>query len=426
MKLLDFLATAKGGMIMGLADVSIILPVYNTEQYLSACLESIINQSFKNIEIICVDDGSTDASVRILNDYQKKDSRIIVLHNSHNRGQGFARNRGLKVARGKYVFFADSDDIVKKDAMKYLVTVMEEDLDGILFSAECYSEINGVQKNFQKKKNIGEVFSGIEMLTRLLKDGEYTSAPWCQFWKRDYLYNHRILFWEDNLPHEDVMFSLKAILSARKIKCIKNSLYTYYLRQGSTTHTKMDERRAFSLFVCYIEILRHLKKIYSEIPLESAEYISKFAVGFRNAAWDAYLSLCKNGFDIADARVSDHYQFVFHACLLTRYSCIRDFLPKEHYERIRLKKYIIIYGLGKVGREVRKQMTEYGFQNIILAVTNKLLIDSTQFDERIYDIEELRQYKDESIVLISATKQYQEEMIQCLQDSEFTDYICMA
>ena len=95
--------------------ISIIIPVYNTEDYLHVCLNSILKQSYGDFEIICVDDASTDSSLEILEYFTKKDSRIKILKNDSNRGQGFSRNRGLDVAEGKYIFFLDSDDWINAD-----------------------------------------------------------------------------------------------------------------------------------------------------------------------------------------------------------------------------------------------------------------------------------------------------------------------
>ena len=97
--------------------VSVIIPVFNAEKYLSQCLDSIVNQTLTNIEIICVDDGSTDTSFQILKEYEEKDSRVIVLSKS-NAGAGTARNEGLKIAKGKYLSFLDADDFFERNMLE--------------------------------------------------------------------------------------------------------------------------------------------------------------------------------------------------------------------------------------------------------------------------------------------------------------------
>ena len=105
--------------------VSIIVPIYNTEKYLKACLDSIINQTYQNLEIILIDDGSTDNSGKIIDDYAKKDKRIKAIHQK-NAGQSAARNRGLKEASGEYISFIDSDDKVDRNFIKYLIAPYQE------------------------------------------------------------------------------------------------------------------------------------------------------------------------------------------------------------------------------------------------------------------------------------------------------------
>lgn len=122
--------------------VSIIVPVYNVEQYLPKCIESIINQTLSNIEIILVNDASTDSSGEIINEYAKKDKRITTIH-KQNGGQGSARNEGLKIAKGKYVGFVDSDDWIDKDMYESLVSkAIKEDSNLVVCNRRVY-DVNG-------------------------------------------------------------------------------------------------------------------------------------------------------------------------------------------------------------------------------------------------------------------------------------------
>ena len=106
--------------------VSLIIPVYNVEQYLKQCLDSVINQTFKDIEIIIINDCSSDNSLKIIKEYQQKDERIIVIDLQENKGQGNARNEGLKIAKGEYIVFVDSDDWVTNDYVETLYKAIIE------------------------------------------------------------------------------------------------------------------------------------------------------------------------------------------------------------------------------------------------------------------------------------------------------------
>ena len=119
--------------------VSVIIPVYNVEKYLRQCLDSVINQTLEDIEIICVNDGSTDKSREILNEYAYKDSRIVVIH-KENGGLASARNEGLKHVTGKYCHFLDSDDYIEKKLYEYAVKIFENfDIDYFSFSSKSVS-----------------------------------------------------------------------------------------------------------------------------------------------------------------------------------------------------------------------------------------------------------------------------------------------
>ncbi|HJD96893.1 glycosyltransferase, partial [Mailhella massiliensis] len=119
--------------------LSVIIPVYNVEKYLARCLDSVLAQSFSDMEIICVDDGSTDSSPDILRAYAARDARIRLIHQK-NRGIAAARNAGLDAAAGRYVAFVDSDDAVTPDIYKSIFSHCPEEAEGICFSAEEVSE----------------------------------------------------------------------------------------------------------------------------------------------------------------------------------------------------------------------------------------------------------------------------------------------
>ena len=122
--------------------VSVIIPVYNVDQYLSQCLDSVVNQTLEDIEIICVDDGSTDNSLKILMEYAEKDSRVIVLR-QQNKGAGVARNYGMNIAKGKYFSFLDSDDFFSETLLMDSVQKAEaDDADIVVYRFEKYNQLH--------------------------------------------------------------------------------------------------------------------------------------------------------------------------------------------------------------------------------------------------------------------------------------------
>ena len=121
--------------------ISVIIPVYNVEDYLHVCLNSVLKQTYQNFEIICIDDASTDSSTEILEYFTQKDSRIKILKNDSNKGPGYSRNKGLEVAQGKYISFLDADDWFSPDAFEILIHKCEqENLDVLIFKNIVYYE----------------------------------------------------------------------------------------------------------------------------------------------------------------------------------------------------------------------------------------------------------------------------------------------
>ena len=136
--------------------VSIIIPVYNVEKYLEDCLKSVINQSLKDIEIICVNDGSTDRSFDILNKYAVMDNRITVINNSKNYGLSYSRNQGIQYSHGEYIYFLDSDDMITQEAMEELYNISKQDaLDAVFFDAMLIFETEELKKKFAGYNEIG-------------------------------------------------------------------------------------------------------------------------------------------------------------------------------------------------------------------------------------------------------------------------------
>lgn len=226
---------------------SIIVPVYNVEEYLSDCLDSVVQQSFCDIEIICVNDGSTDESQRILQDYADKDARIRVI-TQDNKGLSGARNTGIDAARGHYVFFLDSDDwIYDNDALsKLYASVGGEDL--LVFDGVRYDE---QRREFISHTPIEEAtMGGLDYWERYcLKASAIPSASACmRLYRRAFLDAHNLRF-EEGIYHEDNLFTPLAASKAGKVKVTSLVAYVYRQRQGSIMTSSNPKRSRDIIFV---------------------------------------------------------------------------------------------------------------------------------------------------------------------------------
>lgn len=208
--------------------ISVIIPAYNAEKTIVKCLDSIINQTYKNLEIIVINDASTDNTLSIINKY-KNDIKII--NNKENKGIGYSRNTGVKNATGDYISFIDSDDYIETNMYEKLINEIKDN-DLIIFNynkivnSKTYSNEYNFLNRVVNFKNNPEILLDINL------------SPWNKLYKKDLLKNN--LFPED-LKYEDAIVVVKSFLNANKISIINDKLYNYVVRNNSET-TIIDEK----------------------------------------------------------------------------------------------------------------------------------------------------------------------------------------
>ena len=220
---------------MSCPKVSVIVPMYNVEDYLRQALDSLVNQTLKDIEIICVDDCSTDGSVEILNEYAKKDSRIKVHVQKENQGQGVARNIAIEMATGEYIMFLDPDDWFDTRACEIAYNQIEKNKnDVVLFNYSSYkeTEITIIIRKSQHLKSFQD-FQGNSFCLKDVEDLRFRAATvWCQIYNREFINRINARF-SNTRTCEDNPFYFNAIANARTVSVIPEVLYYYRLRVGS-------------------------------------------------------------------------------------------------------------------------------------------------------------------------------------------------
>lgn len=207
--------------------ISVIVPIYNVEPYLRRCIDSIINQTYKNLEIILVDDESPDNCGQICDDYAKKDTRIKVIHKK-NGGLSDARNVGLEVCTGDFISFVDSDDWIELNTYEIMMKSMNE------YNADMVvSNINYVYKDkVESKYSEGKIrcFNKEEAMKELIKDGLVQAVVWNKLYKSNLIDNLRFKVRKLN---EDEFFTYKICAKAERIVYIPEALYQYRQREDS-------------------------------------------------------------------------------------------------------------------------------------------------------------------------------------------------
>lgn len=217
--------------------ISIIVPVYNTELLLSKCVDSILTQSYGNFELFLIDDGSTDFSGKICDEYALKDKRVIVIH-KENEGQGVARNLALDKAKGEYILFVDSDDYISTDTLQLLInTVKKQNCDMVIFGIQYdYGKI----KKTRLRYDDGATFNAKELIYEYFVTGLVSCFIWDKF------YSARL--WENvrfpSLRADEDSYVLPEVLSkAEKAVYVREPLYTQLVRNGSTEQKRFNEHK---------------------------------------------------------------------------------------------------------------------------------------------------------------------------------------
>lgn len=222
--------------------VSIIIPVYNVEEYLCACLDSVIEQVYKDWECICVDDGSMDSSGEILDDYSNKDPRFIVIHQK-NSGVSAARNAGLASANGKWACFVDSDDWVGVDYLQHLVENISEEVDYVISGNESILDGKIIRRSVPSTKSIFALdASGAEPMADLMEQN-LPYGPSNKLFRLDILKEHDISFPLNISYGEDLIFNFIYLKYVRKVATVPVSDYYYRQENGDSLSHKVRPDR---------------------------------------------------------------------------------------------------------------------------------------------------------------------------------------
>ena len=241
--------------------ISVVIPVYNVEKYLPECLESVLRQTYRNIEIILIDDGSTDKSGKICQEYVDKYSQFKYIQQP-NGGVSMARNRGMEVANGEYIMFVDSDDFLQNDAVENLVGYISEDVDVISGKLSSYHSVGYDIVNENRNVKYDDSFilreSSENIIVSMLTD---ENSPCGKLFRRKLVTDNKLEFPQDLKIAEDLVFVAKALFLAKSIVLSDEVIYNY--RQDfDNNHSaigKIDESKAFDFYKSLQEIRQFLK-----------------------------------------------------------------------------------------------------------------------------------------------------------------------
>ena len=235
--------------------VSVIVPFYNEEKYLSDCLESLRDQTMKELQIICVNDGSQDNSRGVVEEFSKCDERIEII-DKENGGLSSARNAGISRSKGKYLMFLDSDDYLDLDAIRYLYTVAEQDdTDIVDFDAVTFFETKKDEENnknystfYERKCENNEVMLGEEYFVECIQNNDFKPTAGLHFMKTSFIKDNGITFY-DGILHEDNLFTLQSLLMAARVKYLNKKYYYRRIHENSIMTSEVTMKNIYGYFV---------------------------------------------------------------------------------------------------------------------------------------------------------------------------------
>lgn len=312
--------------------VSVIIPVYNVENYLRKCLDSLVNQTLKDLEIIVVNDGTTDNSQEIIDEYVKKYPKKVVSIIQENGGQGTARNTGLLHAKGEYIGYVDSDDYVEENMYEELYKkAKEEDSDIVI----CGNNVVKENYDFLSKEEVDKEF----LLGKM--------AVWNKIYKKNIIVDNKIQF-RSKVWYEDLDFTMKVYFSSKKISYVDKPLYNYLLREGSTMNNNNIKRnleliQAFDSLIDYCKDKKIYNKVKDEIEFLCIYHMYIFAITRvlnTNNNYKAKIAIINKFRDYINSNFPNFKQNKYLYLLPKRRKLI--------YNLINSKFYCIIMGIFKI------------------------------------------------------------------------------
>jgi len=250
--------------------ISVIVPAYNVEKYIQRCIDSIVSQTFKEYEIIVVNDCSTDCTAQIIETYYNDNAQIKMIHHEENKGLGPARNTGIDHAKGEYIFFVDSDDWIAPTMLQYLYALAQMHHADITACGICYAYEDGRHETFHANQIItvgGAV--ALELLARYV----IPDVAWNKLYKRELIVSHQLRF--APIYHEDFNFAVEALYYCNLYVSMPDQLYYYYQSSHSIIRSKPTEKHIYSYIELFKLFNRFVKKINKFAPLISDEAIGK-------------------------------------------------------------------------------------------------------------------------------------------------------
>lgn len=420
--------------------ISIIMPIYNVEKYLKESIYSAMNQTLKNIEIICVDDGSTDSSGYMIDEYSKIDNRIKVIHKK-NTGYGNTMNVGLQVATGKYIAILEPDDFISSNMLSNLYEIAERE--NIDFIKSNFAFLEGKQGSYEIYPT--RIYDDLSIYGKILTESEKKIlfkgyiAHWTSIYRKDFLEKNKIKFNETpGASYQDTGFWFQTLAYAEKVYLYDD--YYYHYRLDNPNSSMNNRKKVFCICHEYDFILEQLKKNKNILNNYLPEYINCRYVGYRDTI-DRIADEYKQEFII---RMSKDFcelknQNLFSTSAMNdedkeNLICIMNnsmkfYRKKSDYaitlhKQINIYNSLYIYGAGNIGNRVFKSLLNEDKEKVKgFLVTQKQENSQKCNGLPIYEFKEIRSFGEQVGIIIGVSKRYEEEIVQYLKSQKVKNIV---
>ena len=394
--------------------VSVIIPVYDVEAWLPECLNSVLGQTFSELEVLAVDDASPDGCGQILDDYAKQDKRLCVFHLKENRRQGYGRNLGLSSAKGRYVYFLDADDCIRPETLQALYEAAEaEALDGVFFDSEPVFTSDDMARRYADYPAAftgicpDGVCSGRELFHAMSTQNQWTCYIQRQFWRREFLLKHALGF-PEGTEHEDESFSFRAVLLAERMRYLHRAYFLRRYRPNSVMTRRAEPRD----FHGYFRIYNALVDFTWDHGLENEPGV-QIQLG---RLWDR----CVRFYPVFAAQELPERWFETDAEMLRRYRAFAASRWQSSYDRSTVEELfsqldrdegLWIYGAGILGRRCFRGLSDAGFRIEGFLVTERRGNPDTLFGRPVCTLNETDA---PGFAIVSLSRGYREEIHRML------------
>ena len=393
-------------------DISVIIPVYNVEKYISECIESVLSCIELDIECICVNDSSTDGSKAILDEYSIKDPRVIVINNASNLGLASTRNVGIRKAKGKYIYLLDSDDYLIPGALETMFNYAEKDnLDFLGFTAKSFFESAdlmkyGYENEYVRKKDYDGVRKGCELFAELITEGDKVANNIVLYFFNREFYQKCKLYCKEGVRYADDSMFL-AYMNAGRVKLIQDQLYMRRYREGSACTSKKNPGQVQSMILVFIIEFSRWEEFHFDNVINSA--ISKYFL-LRLGEIKRLINDVSEEVELDTLFEEDPHILFFYRVFIKNMPNGISLFDREDIKRVKEFRNIVVYGAGKIASDCMEALRYHGVSEYEIAVSslrnNPPIIDGHPV--RIF--KEMTIDPENTIVIIAVSKRYQMEI----------------